>query len=98
MVCNDGPDFLMVFHNPQPYQLSLPAATAWQERFAKKSSNRNLGIPWGALGAPAPTKKTSNKTNNGMFFSSVNAEYHHRDFIIEKCKDMSGPSDPAMGS
>ena len=23
------------FHNPQPYQLSLPAATAWQERFVK---------------------------------------------------------------
>ena len=23
------------FHNPHPYQLSLPAATAWQERFLK---------------------------------------------------------------
>ena len=26
---------IMFFHNPQPYQLSLSAATAWQEWFAK---------------------------------------------------------------
>ena len=26
---------IVLFHKPQPYQLSLPAATAWQERFAK---------------------------------------------------------------
>ncbi len=26
---------MVLFHKPQPYQLYLPAATAWQERFAK---------------------------------------------------------------
>ena len=36
------------FHNPQPYQLSLPAATAWQERFAKDLRTAILGSP----GAP----------------------------------------------
>ena len=30
------------FHNPQPYQLSLPAATAWQERFVKNPMHQIL--------------------------------------------------------
>ena len=30
-----GTRIMVLFHKPQPYQLSLPAATAWQERFAK---------------------------------------------------------------
>ena len=36
------------FHNPQPYQLSLPAATAWQERFAKMLDAFKLKQAWSA--------------------------------------------------
>ena len=45
------------FHNPQPYQLSLPAATAWQERFVKNVVTAILGSPEG----PQPQQKTSNQ-------------------------------------
>ena len=38
------------FHNPQPYQLSLPAATAWQERFVKNRPIANHGRIGGLRG------------------------------------------------
>ena len=31
-------------HNPQPYQLSLPAATAWQEKFVKNLRTETLRL------------------------------------------------------
>ena len=43
---------LWFFHNPQPYQLSPPAASAWQERIGKNLGATILGSP-GTAPAPA---------------------------------------------
>ena len=54
------------FHNPQPYQLSLPAATAWQERFVKNLRTAILGSP----GAQGPQPHQQHDLNAGTNTSS----------------------------